>query len=90
MTPRIIAQQDPLSLDFKGKNTGVACHFLLEGIFQTQGLNLGSLLQMVSCIVGGFFTNWATREAPNGKPEGIQMALSSESSRKHEKKKNIN
>ena len=26
-----------------GKNTGVGCHFLLQGIFQTQGLNLGLL-----------------------------------------------
>ena len=24
-----------------GKNTGVGCHFLLQGIFLTQGLNLG-------------------------------------------------
>ena len=23
-----------------GKNTGVGCHFLLQGIFMTQGLNL--------------------------------------------------
>ena len=27
--------------DSPGKNTGVACHFLLHGIFPTQGLNLG-------------------------------------------------
>ena len=26
--------------DFPGKNTGVNCHFLLQGIFLTQGLNL--------------------------------------------------
>ena len=26
---------------FSGKNTGVGCHFLLQGIFLTQGLNLG-------------------------------------------------
>ena len=26
---------------FPGKNTGVGCHFLLQGIFLTQGLNLG-------------------------------------------------
>ena len=26
-----------------GKNTGVGCHFLLQGIFPTQGLNLGLL-----------------------------------------------
>ena len=27
--------------DSQGKNTGVGCHFLLQGIFPTQGLNLG-------------------------------------------------
>ena len=27
--------------DFPGKNTGVGCHFLLQGIFLTQGLNPG-------------------------------------------------
>ena len=25
--------------DYPGKNTGVACHVLLQGIFPTQGLN---------------------------------------------------
>ena len=29
--------------DFPGKITGVGCHFLLQGIFPTQGLNLGLL-----------------------------------------------
>ena len=29
------------SWDFLGKNTGVGCHFLLQEIFPTQGLNLG-------------------------------------------------
>ena len=29
------------SWDFPGKNTGVGCHFLLQEIFSTQGLNLG-------------------------------------------------
>ena len=28
---------------FPGKNTGVGCHSLLQGIFPTQGLNLGLL-----------------------------------------------
>ena len=28
--------------DSAGKNTGVGCHFLLQGIFLTQGLNPGS------------------------------------------------
>ena len=27
--------------DSPGKNTGVGCHFLLQGIFPTQGLNPG-------------------------------------------------
>ena len=30
--------------DSPGKNTGVGCHFLLQGIFPTQGLNSGLLL----------------------------------------------
>ena len=29
--------------DFTGKNTGVGCHFLFQGIFVTQGSNLGLL-----------------------------------------------
>ena len=29
--------------DTPGKNTGVGCHFLLQGIFQTQGSNPGLL-----------------------------------------------
>ena len=29
--------------DFPGENTGVGCHFLLQGIFLTQGLNSGLL-----------------------------------------------
>ena len=82
--------------DSPGKNTGVGCHALLQGIFTTQGSNPGLphcrriLYQLsqkrsprilewvaypfsrgsswprnqtgVSCIAGGFFTNWAIRE----------------------------
>ena len=35
-----VALQAPCPWDFPGKNTGVSCHVLLQGIFQTQGLNL--------------------------------------------------
>ena len=35
------AHQVPPSMDFPGRNTGVACHFFLQIIFWTQGLNLG-------------------------------------------------
>ena len=38
-TLRTIACQPPLSIWFPSKNTGVGCHFLLQGIIPTQGLN---------------------------------------------------
>ena len=34
-----IACKTPLSMGFSSKNTEVGCHFLLQGIFLTQGLN---------------------------------------------------
>ena len=40
-----------------GQNTAVGHLSLLQGIFPTQRLT------QVSCIAGGFFTSWATREA---------------------------
>ena len=33
----------PRPRNFLGKNTGVGCHFLLQGIFPIQGLNPGLL-----------------------------------------------
>ena len=43
--------------DFPGKNTGVACHFLLQGIFPTQGSNL----HLLHCRQ--ILYHWATWEA---------------------------
>ena len=40
-TPWIVACQALCPWDSPGKNTGVGCHFFLEGIFPTQGSNLG-------------------------------------------------
>ena len=40
-TPWTVAYQAPLSVDFPGKSTGMGCQFLLQGIFLTQGSNLG-------------------------------------------------
>ena len=48
--------------DFPGKNTGVGCHFFLQGIFLTQGSNPHLL-----CLLhwqAGSFTTGATWEAP--------------------------
>ena len=42
--PMDFSCQAPLSMRFPGKNTGVGYHFLLKGIFLTQGSNLGFLL----------------------------------------------
>ena len=47
----------PCLWDFPGKNTWVGCHFLLHGIFLTQGPNL------LSYIGRRVLYHWATREA---------------------------
>ena len=52
-TPWTAAHQAPLSMGFSIKNTGVSCHFLLQGIFPTQEWNQSLC---VSCTAGGFFT----------------------------------
>ena len=46
--------------DFPGKNMGVDCHCLLQGIF-LQDLTQGS--NQVSCIAADSFSVWAMREA---------------------------
>ena len=52
VTPWTVFLQAPLSpWDFPGKNTGVGCCFLLQGIFPTQRSNLHLLY-----FLGGFFT----------------------------------
>ena len=41
--------------DFPGKNTGMGCHFLLQGVFLTQE----SAKSPVSpALAGGFFNTW--------------------------------
>ena len=47
--------------DSSGKNTGVSCCALLQGIFLTQGSNPLSLKSLV--LAGGFFTTSTTWEA---------------------------
>ena len=59
--------------DSPGKNTGVGCHALLQGIFLTQRskpvlshcrwIPWPKDQSQVSLIIGGFFTDWVTREA---------------------------
>ena len=61
VTPWTAAHQAPLSMEFTGKNTVAGCHFLLQGIFLTQGSNLSS-----PALAGGFFTTSAPWEALSG------------------------
>ena len=42
-TPWTVSCQAPLSMNSLGKNTGVGFHFLLQGLFPTQGSNLSLL-----------------------------------------------
>ena len=51
--------------DCPGKNPGVGCHFLLQGIFPTQGSNPSPAL------AGGFFT-----AEPPGKPLDLNKLTS--------------
>ena len=54
-TPWTLAHQAPLSMmDSPGKNTGVGCHTLLQGIFPTQGTN--PCLMCLPPRAGRFFT----------------------------------
>ena len=53
--PRDCAHQDPLSGGSPGKNTGVGCHVLLQGIFSTQGLNPGLLPQFFFFAIFSIF-----------------------------------
>ena len=53
VTPWTVAHQAST-----GKNTGLGCHFLFQGILPTQGSKRG----LLHC--GRLFTIWATREAP--------------------------
>ena len=54
--PYGIASQVPCPWDCPGKNIGLACHFLIQGIFQTQGSTC------VSYIDRHILYHWATWE----------------------------
>ena len=58
-TPLTLTHQASLSMDSPGKNTEVGCHFLLQMIFPTQGLN-PSLLHL---LLGRILYRQATWEA---------------------------
>ena len=57
-TPQTGARQAPLSMGFPSKNTGVGCHFLLQVIFLTQGLNLDPLHWQVNSLPLSHLGSW--------------------------------
>ena len=62
--------------NFPGKNTGVGCHFLLQGIFPTQGLNPGLPLCRQTLL----------QSEPPGKSSFIRYVLVKKQKQKTKKK----
>ena len=50
-SPWTVALQIPLPWNSPGKNIGVGCHCLLQGIFLTQGLNLSILYGQANSLL---------------------------------------
>ena len=66
--------------DSPGKNTGVGCHFLLQAIFPTQGLNSGILhcRQILSCLshTGIIISLLQMENLRQVEPQGLPRAIS--------------
>ena len=58
VTPWTVVRQALRPWDYPGKNTGVGCHFLLQGIFPTQGFEHTSLKSPE--LAGGLLTTSTT------------------------------
>ena len=61
VTQWTVAHQAPLSMGFPGKNTGIGCHFLLQGICPTQEWNPRFLSRLLHCKQALYC--WDTKEA---------------------------
>ena len=65
VTPQMVTYQASLSVDSPGKNTGVSCHALLQGIFLTQGSN-----QRLLCLL-----HWQVDSLPSEPPGKPSMHI---------------
>ena len=72
VTSWTVVYQTPLSMGFSSKNSEVHCHFLLQGIFLTQGLN--------PCLLHLLHSRWIFTAEPSGKPRLYIIASNSTSS----------
>ena len=59
-----VAHQTPLSMAFPGKNTGVGCHLLLQGMFPTQGMHPHFLCLLHCRRVLYHYTAWEALPSP--------------------------
>ena len=72
-TPCTVSLQAFLSMGFPGKNTGMGCYFLRQGIFLSQGSKRGLLNWRIR-----IHYSWATREAQEKKKELREKSQHSE------------
>ena len=70
--PWTVAHQVPLSMKFSRQEYWNGCHFLLQGIFQTQGLNLYLLCLLYCRWILYLCVTW---EAPNEGISGLKVGL---------------
>ena len=70
--PRTVAHQAPLSMKFSRQEYWNECHFLFQGIFQTQGLNLYLLCLLYRRWILYLCVTW---EAPNEGITGLKVGL---------------
>ena len=68
-----VAYQAPLSMDSPGKNTGVGCHVLLQGIFPTVKIKPMSL--MSPALAGRFSTTSTAWEAQGTQWAGLKIKM---------------
>ena len=69
-TPWTVAHQTPLSMGIPGENTGVDCHYLLQGIFLIQGSK-----PMSPALTGRFFPPGKHLLQTEKKPLCFQFAV---------------
>ena len=89
VTPRNLKEPGRMNRKKDSRRGGQKCQYTVHGILQARILEWVTFpfsressqprdRTQVSCTVGGFFTSWATREAPEGShmrsdPEGSHM-----------------
>ena len=73
--PMVCSPPGSCPWDFSGKNPAVGCHFLLEGIFLTQGSN-PRLLCLLHCRhILYLLSHWGSPDAFNCSPSWYHMEL---------------